>query len=278
MGILDDIQTTTEDIPIDSIELAREQVRQEKVGEGLEELAANIDRVGLLYPVVVARLGKGGDRWELIAGQRRFLAIKNFLKWNSIRALCIDQELDDLQALTISASENFLQQRMTSNDWKATCNRLWDIFGQWSKIHAETGLPIPLIKKYVKGARLAPELKELEQEGYSTDLLIKAQDHTEEKGIPNPARAVELIKSLMPLDDAARTRSMAIAKNNPNLEIAKVIEEAEKPPPATVTAKVTFEGGEADRLTRFAEEENATVNETVRNIVTDFLNDSTEDE
>ena len=145
MGMLDEIRTRRDEIDIESVELARDQVRQEKVGEGLDELAANIKRIGLLYPIIVAKLGEEEGRWELIAGQRRFLAIKNYLKSSSIPAVCIDQHLTDEQALAIGASENFLQQRMTSNDWKDTCNRLWDTYHSYKKLEEETGLPRRLI-------------------------------------------------------------------------------------------------------------------------------------
>ena len=57
-----------------------------------------------------------------------------------------------------------------------------------------------------------------------------------------------------------------------------MIEEAEKPEPVTVKVNLVFEGGEADRLIRLADHENATTTEAVRNIVTDFLNDGIEDE
>ena len=278
MGLLDDIETTTREISVDNIELAREQVRQEKVGEDIDELAANIDKIGLLYPVIVAQIGGKKDRWELLAGQRRYLAVKQHLKWKTITAKCIDQEVTDEQALQIGASENFLQQRMTSNDWKNTCNKLWDIYRSFPKIEEVTGLKRDRIKRYVKGARLAPELKELEGKGYSLDLLIKAQDSTEDKGIPNPERAVELVKKLQPLDDDARNRSFKLAKGNPHLDVDEVIKEAEKPPPAKVSVRLTFDGTEAERLQTYAEQEQATVNDAVRNIVSGFLEDSVESE
>lgn len=78
------IEYKVEKIPVNEIETGRFQSRTRKIEEGLDELAENIRLLGLINPVTVY---KRPDRiYELIAGQRRFLAISEILGWTEIPA------------------------------------------------------------------------------------------------------------------------------------------------------------------------------------------------
>src|SRR5271170_6882105 len=54
----------------------------------VDGLAANIDEMGLLEPLVVT---KQGDHYKLVAGFRRFAAIQK-LGWKSVRATIIEAD------------------------------------------------------------------------------------------------------------------------------------------------------------------------------------------
>ncbi|MDO9566886.1 MAG: ParB N-terminal domain-containing protein, partial [Candidatus Desulfaltia sp.] len=61
------------DVKIAQISVSKLNVRVENATTGIDELAASIKKHGLLQPVVL--LGSyGTPPYELIAGQRRFLA------------------------------------------------------------------------------------------------------------------------------------------------------------------------------------------------------------
>lgn len=70
------------EIPLDEIEVSKFNTRKDLQGgtedSTIEDLAQSINEKGLLSPVTVRQLPTG--RYELIAGQRRFLACKKLEK------------------------------------------------------------------------------------------------------------------------------------------------------------------------------------------------------
>src|SRR5690349_19570928 len=80
-------ENTIYDIKVADIETSPSNVRHmdAPVDEGIEELAASIKKLGLLQPVVLLGSIDSPKPYELIAGQRRFLAHK-YLKEKTIRA------------------------------------------------------------------------------------------------------------------------------------------------------------------------------------------------
>jgi len=73
--------------------------------EKLKELAASIEREGLIEPIITRPKGK---RYELIAGERRLRAVKKYTKLKEIQAKIII--VDDLKARRISAAENLQRE------------------------------------------------------------------------------------------------------------------------------------------------------------------------
>jgi ParB family chromosome partitioning protein len=66
-------QPRLEDIPIDAIVENPKQPRMHFDEESLADLSASIQEIGVLQPVLVRPVG---DRFELIAGERRWRAAK----------------------------------------------------------------------------------------------------------------------------------------------------------------------------------------------------------
>src|SRR5687767_6821803 len=102
-------------IPLDKIVVDRFQVRKANTNEGVEELASNIKKFGLLQPVIVVRYEKDPQKWELVCGQRRLLAHK-FLKRADIRAGIIDGKLSLEEGQAVSGAENIFQLSMVRPD------------------------------------------------------------------------------------------------------------------------------------------------------------------
>jgi len=67
----------------------------------LETLAASIDAVGIITPPTVRPVG---DRYEIIAGERRFRAMTDVLGWSEIPVTVADA--DDDQAASMMLAEN----------------------------------------------------------------------------------------------------------------------------------------------------------------------------
>jgi len=76
----------------------------------LRELGVSIVKDGLIEPIIVRPQKK--DRFQLIAGERRLRAIKDYTDMKMIQAKIAD--VDDLQARRISVSENILRQDLSA--------------------------------------------------------------------------------------------------------------------------------------------------------------------
>src|SRR6202034_2936766 len=95
---------TIHDLPLKQIHVSEDNVRHHDPTRDLDELAASIKRHGLLQPVVL--LGDfGKPPYELIGGQRRFLAHEQKLTWPTIRAVFAGK-LSESEAVVRSLVEN----------------------------------------------------------------------------------------------------------------------------------------------------------------------------
>ena len=92
-------------IDLQKIDPSPHQHRRHFDKDKLRELAASIQKEGLIEPIVV-RPKK--DRYELIAGERRFRAVRDYTEMGTIHAKIIIA--NDLQARRISAAENLQRE------------------------------------------------------------------------------------------------------------------------------------------------------------------------
>lgn len=63
------------DVPLDDLTIGKAQARTSPSMADVDELASSIEKLGLLQPIVVCESVEAG-RWEILTGQRRFLAHK----------------------------------------------------------------------------------------------------------------------------------------------------------------------------------------------------------
>ena len=95
------VQRHTDEVPIDEVSPNPDQPRTNFKKEALEELAASIEKDGLLQPILVRPVGV--KRYQIIAGERRWQACKLMgLKTVPVRI----KEADDDQALELALVEN----------------------------------------------------------------------------------------------------------------------------------------------------------------------------
>ena len=122
----------------------------------LDDLANSIKEKGLLNPIMVQR--KDDGTYELIAGQRRFLACKN-LGWETIPAI-IREKMDDTDATILSLIENVHRADMSPIDKSRAYQKIWDKYKNPDKVASETGVSVSTIKKYITLLNLAPAIQE----------------------------------------------------------------------------------------------------------------------
>lgn len=95
------IERKLDEVPLASIEPNPDQPRTNFKREELEELAASIDREGLLQPILVRAMDDG--KYQIIAGERR---------WQACKLLGLDmvpvrmKDADDTKALELALIEN----------------------------------------------------------------------------------------------------------------------------------------------------------------------------
>ncbi|WP_299984045.1 ParB/RepB/Spo0J family partition protein [Desulfobacula sp.] len=97
-------------IDIKNIDPSPYQHRKHFDEDSLRELGASILCDGLIEPIIL-RPQKNG-RFQLIAGERRFRAVKDYTDMTNIQAKIV--VVDDLQARRISAVENNLREDLSA--------------------------------------------------------------------------------------------------------------------------------------------------------------------
>jgi len=95
-------------IDLQKIDPSPYQHRRHFDEDKLRELAASIQREGLIEPIVVRSIDK---RYQLIAGERRFRAVRDFTEMETIQAQIVIA--GDLQARRISAAENLQREHLS---------------------------------------------------------------------------------------------------------------------------------------------------------------------
>jgi len=96
-------------LPVNSIDPSPYQQRQYFGKTALQELGRSIEREGLLQPIVVR---KKESRYELIAGERRWRAVKHHTSHENIIARVI--AADDLQSRRMCAAENMQRDDLSA--------------------------------------------------------------------------------------------------------------------------------------------------------------------
>lgn len=97
-----------EQIAIDLISPNQYQPRTIFSEEKIEELARTIHTHGIIQPIVIRTKGEG--RYEIIAGERRYRAMKS-LGWTEIPAIV--RNLDDKETASIALIENLQREELT---------------------------------------------------------------------------------------------------------------------------------------------------------------------
>ncbi len=136
------------EVPLKDIEVSNDNVRLCDATKDLDELAASIKRHGLLQPVVL--MGEfGKPPYELISGQRRFLAHKQILEWPKIKAVFVGH-LTQTEAVVRSLVENMQRLELEYDDTAKAVTYLYNKFGKNDrKVSQETGLSLRKVRDFI---------------------------------------------------------------------------------------------------------------------------------
>ncbi|NIP83806.1 MAG: ParB/RepB/Spo0J family partition protein [Gemmatimonadetes bacterium] len=124
----EDANTEARSVLVSAVHPNPFQPRREFNEEELAELASSIKENGLLQPIVVRPAGNrpGADRWELVAGERRWRAVTR-LGWKDVPALV--REVDDRTLLVLALVENLQRSGLNALEEAEGYQQLVDEFG-----------------------------------------------------------------------------------------------------------------------------------------------------
>ena len=216
-------------IPLEQIVSKESNVRtdltSENSQENLKELAENIRLNGLLQPIVLR--GKVGfPPYEVIVGQRRFLAHK-LLNKTTIKATFVG-EIDDIHALLLSLSENMCRQEMNFEDTTSAITKLYNHYARDERqVQQHTGFSIQKIRSHIKIEEQAtPKIKQLLTSGtISLPDAKRAIDAAQGDKI----KADILIDELVKLSKYEKKRLVESGTRNPNAKAEELLTEARQP-------------------------------------------------
>lgn len=196
------------------------QPRQTIDPEKLEELAASIKAQGVIEPIVVRA---AGDRFELIAGERRWRATQ-LAGLGEIPALV--REVDDRTVVAIALIENIQREELTPLEESQALKRLIDEFDLTHQQVADAvGRSRAAVSNLLRLMELPAEIKQLLEQkkldmGHARALLTLP----EALAVGLARQAAEHGWSVRELEDAART-----AQSGPRPAAAKPAASARDP-------------------------------------------------
>ena len=122
-NMMESAGTDVRHINIESIVPSPYQPRQEFSEEEIEMLAQSVEKHGLLQPLLVRRKG---DKFELIAGERRLRALK---KLGKETAPAIVLEVSDTEAMALAIVENIQRKDLSLWEMAISIKKLKDTTG-----------------------------------------------------------------------------------------------------------------------------------------------------
>lgn len=123
---------------------------------GIGDLASSIRELGVLSPVIVRKAGDG--LYDLVAGQRRFLACRK-LGLPTIPATVMD-DLSDADSTVVSLVENVQRADMNPIDKARAYDAILARSGSVQDVVRATGVTKPTVRKYLALLKLAPSIQD----------------------------------------------------------------------------------------------------------------------
>ncbi|UMZ75179.1 nucleoid occlusion protein [Natranaerofaba carboxydovora] len=166
-------------IPITLIDRSAYQPRENIDVDKVNELAQSIKTYGLLQPIV---LRKAGERYEIVAGERRFLALKK-LKKDYVKAIV--KEYSDSEMAALAMIENLQRENLNIIEEARGYKKLIDEFNLTQEVLAQRlGKSQSTIANKIRLLNLPEEIKKAISGGYITERharsLLKLQDEKQQ--------------------------------------------------------------------------------------------------
>ena len=182
---------TVQDIKLSLIHPNPYQPRRTFDKEALAELASSIEKSGVFQPIILRQTDPKINRYELIAGERRFTASK-IAKHKTIPAIV--RKMSDDQMMEIAVLENLQREDLTPLEEAQAYQMLMDKLSlTQAQVASRLGKSRPYIANYLRLLGLPKVIKEFLNTGKlsmgQARTILGLKDKT--KLVPLAQRAVE---------------------------------------------------------------------------------------
>jgi len=250
------------EIPLDQIDIGSTNVRKSNLEEGIEELKNSIEEIGLQQPIVVCQ--KPDKRYELIIGQRRYLAYKK-AGMDKIPAILTSIK-NEREAIIRSFIENLHRLDLEYKDKMQATIALLDKFnGNYEDVAHVLGVSLQTVRNYLGYSAVPEKIRKLVEDrklAVTTALKIS-------KSIMDEDLAIKVANKIRRLPRSAdRSLLIDIAKENPDKEIREINKLA-KEQRRTITIHLTEKLYEA--LTQASKEVHSEREDVIKEAVVEWL-------
>ena len=150
----------TRDIALDQIRVSTFNTRKDLSAgtedTDIDDLANSIRNLGLLNPITVRVAAD--DQYDLVAGQRRYLAFRR-LGMSTIPAI-IKDDLDDTGAMVVSLVENVHRADMNPMDKARAYQGIYGRYGDMERVAKEIGVTSQTVRRYLPLLKLTQSIQD----------------------------------------------------------------------------------------------------------------------
>jgi ParB-like chromosome segregation protein Spo0J len=225
------------DIPLNQIEIGPYQARHRDVEKDLDKLILSIQKIGLLYPIVVY---EEEGKYRTLDGQRRVMAFEKLAerdpKYQRIPALVIAKPVDEHMAKAMSYSATQIHEMLVREDAIDVVTELFDKYGDTKRVADEYGLREKDVEDLVglkvakaKAQKLWEWYEERRTEKGAADTVLRALKASRRPdGSVDEDKAVELATNIYPLLEEQQKKAIEVAITRPDLKPKEIVEEAKR--------------------------------------------------
>ena len=215
------------EVDLGDIRISDLNVRMTHPERDLEELADSIRLHGLLQPIVLS--GEyGSPPYDLISGQRRYLAHERFLKASNIKAVFAGN-LSRTEALIRSLVENLQRAELEFQDTSRAVTALFEELGSEQKVKDATGLSIRRIRDHLLiEARASEKMKSQLREGKVSAADVKRALQAAQENVAKAERLLDLMIEVAPTSHQKR-RLVTYGEADSAADADAILEKAMKP-------------------------------------------------
>jgi len=214
-------KTLIEDIPVERIYVGKGAIRTRQIEADLDGLIKNIKRFGLLYPLIVSQKD---DKYELIVGQRRLLAVKA-LGWKKVPAIIIGR-LDVEEAKVLSLIDNVQRKDLSYADLMDAIEALYAKYGSTKSVAENLGVSQAMVRNWLPLSLAPKPIKEMIEKrkiklSEARKILMIAGD--------DERKMMLIAKEMQKMTVPEKRRLIDLSREKPRTPAKKLIEEVKKP-------------------------------------------------